>query len=118
MVDITLFSTKQHPLNSRHPNYTLQQCKIVVTINMIKSSNIQYSSVSFRKRMTDKILCLRPNLRKQQTLLFSSDETLRLTSAESLHRDPNPYAVGSFQGVGSWEILTLRQLKLHQDEGV
>lgn len=41
-----------------------------------------------------------------------------MISAESLHGDPNPYAVGSFQGVRSWEILTLRQLELHQDEGV
>lgn len=68
--------------------------------------------------MADKVLSLRCNLRKQQAVLFPSDETPRLTSAQSLHRDPNSYAVGGFQGVRSREILTLRQLQLHQDEGV
>lgn len=68
--------------------------------------------------MADKVLSLRLNPRKQQAVLFPSDGTPRLTSAQSLHRDPNPYAVGSFQGVRSREVLTLRQLQLHQDERV
>lgn len=42
----------------------------MVSINMIKSSSVHYSNTFFTKRMIDKILPLRPNLSKQQTLLF------------------------------------------------